>query len=102
MLLDERDETMNVQDNEQTEQPASDETPKTKAPKGAKEDQSEAQRMMELYEETFNNIKPGQIVEGTVIDINDKEVLVDIGFKSEGSIPMSEFSNSDLPRNSPT
>jgi len=97
MLLDERDETMNVQDNEQTEQPASDETPKTKAPKGAKEDQSEAQRMMELYEETFNNIKPGQIVEGTVIDINDKEVLVDIGFKSEGSIPMSEFSNSDLP-----
>ncbi len=58
---------------------------------------TDEEKMMEMYEETFNNIRPGQIIEGIVIDINEKEVLVDIGFKSEGTIPIGEFSNSDLP-----
>ena len=35
----------------------------------------------------------GQIVSGTVIEVRPKEVLVDIGYKSEGVIPASEFNN---------
>ncbi len=53
--------------------------------------------LMALYEETFSNYKPGQIVDGTVISVTDKEVLVDIGFKSEGAIPISEFTYSGTP-----
>ena len=33
----------------------------------------------------------GQIVKGTVIEIRQKEVMIDIGFKSEGSVPVNEF-----------
>ena len=33
----------------------------------------------------------GQIVTGTIIEVRAKEVLVDIGYKSEGSVPASEF-----------
>ncbi len=55
------------------------------------------EKMLEMYEETFTNFKPGQIVEGTVVSITDSEVLVDIGFKSEGSIPLQEFANTGIP-----
>ena len=34
---------------------------------------------------------PGEIVKGKVIEVRPKEVLVDIGYKSEGSIPIAEF-----------
>lgn len=53
--------------------------------------------MMKMYEETFSNHKRGQIVEGTVVSVTDREVLVDIGYKSEGAIPISEFANSGTP-----
>ena len=33
----------------------------------------------------------GQIVKGTVIEIRQKEVMIDIGYKSEGSVPVNEF-----------
>ena len=47
--------------------------------------------MMELYEGTFETIEQGEIVTGTVLSIRDNTVLVDIGFKSEGMILLSEF-----------
>ncbi len=37
----------------------------------------------------------GQIVKGTVIEIRQKEVMIDIGYKSEGSVPINEFSDHD-------
>ncbi len=48
---------------------------------------------MAQYEETFRDYKPGEIIEGTIVGYNDKEVLVDISYKSEGSIPISDFGN---------
>jgi small subunit ribosomal protein S1 len=48
-------------------------------------------RFVKLYEQTFNEIKEGQIVRGRVLTVTDNEVLVDIGFKSEGSVPIEEF-----------
>jgi small subunit ribosomal protein S1 len=47
--------------------------------------------MMALYDETLAEIDEGQIVSGVVLAIEDREVLVDVGFKSEGSIPVDEF-----------
>ena len=39
--------------------------------------------MTELYNDTFRDIKEGEIVKGTVAAVHEKEVVVDIGFKSE-------------------
>ncbi len=49
--------------------------------------------LMSLYEDTMTNIQQGEIVEGTVLNIDDGTVVIDIGFKSEGSVPIDEFTN---------
>jgi small subunit ribosomal protein S1 len=57
----------------------------------SKEDQEKA------YDETLNKIQEHQVVEGTVISIDKKEVIVNIGYKSDGIIPAAEFRyNPDL------
>ena len=43
------------------------------------------------YDETLNKVADHQVVEGTVISIDKKEVVVNIGYKSDGIIPASEF-----------
>ncbi len=76
------------------EQSAEVESKKEEAPKAL----TDEEKMLQMYEQTFNNYKPGQIIEGEVVEISEKEVLVDIGFKSEGTIPIGEFTNTDLPK----
>jgi small subunit ribosomal protein S1 len=49
--------------------------------------------MFGQYEESLRSIGEGEIVRGTVLGIDEKEVLVDVGFKSEGVISLSEFSD---------
>ena len=49
------------------------------------------------YQGTFNDISENQIISAKVIGISDSDVMVDIGFKSEGLISRSEFDNKDLP-----
>ena len=44
------------------------------------------------YESTFPTIKEGEVVHGTIVRVDKDEVLVDIGYKSEGVIPASELS----------
>ena len=57
----------------------------------SKEEQQQA------YDQTLGKINTNEVVEGTVISINKKEVVVNIGYKSDGVIPMSEFRyNPDL------
>lgn len=53
--------------------------------------EEEYNRFVELYERTLTDINEGQIVEGRVLSITDKDVIVDIGFKSEAAIPIEEF-----------
>ena len=51
-------------------------------------------------EESLNNLKPledGQLVDGSAIAVTDEYVFIDIGYKSEGKIPVSEFAG-DLPK----
>jgi small subunit ribosomal protein S1 len=48
-------------------------------------------QMSQLYDETLKNFEEGEVVKGTIIRIQDSEVLVDVGYKSEGAIALSEF-----------
>src|SRR5436190_668515 len=47
--------------------------------------------MAELYDKTMKDIKEGEIVKGTIVAVTNKEAIVDIGFKSEGFVPIEEF-----------
>lgn len=49
------------------------------------------QDLEKAYDETLNKIQEHEVVEGTVISIDKKEVVVNIGYKSDGIIPASEF-----------
>ena len=53
--------------------------------------------LSEEYQGTFNDISENQIISAKVIGISDNDVMVDIGFKSEGLINRSEFNSKDLP-----
>lgn len=53
--------------------------------------------LAKAYDETLNKVSERQVTEGTVIALDKKEVIVDIGYKSDGIIPASEFRyNPDL------
>ncbi|MBI3925242.1 MAG: 30S ribosomal protein S1 [Armatimonadetes bacterium] len=47
----------------------------------------------EAYEETFRSIKRGQLLKGKVVQINEDSVMVDIGYKTEGVIPLSQLTH---------
>ena len=51
--------------------------------------------MEEALAQSETSFATGQIVKGTIIEIRSKEVMVDIGYKSEGSVPASEFEDLD-------
>lgn len=53
--------------------------------------------ILEKYIETISDIAGKEIIEGRVIGQNEKEIIMDIGFKSEGVIPRSEFSSDNMP-----
>jgi small subunit ribosomal protein S1 len=53
--------------------------------------ESEFESLAKMYDETMTDFTPGEVVVGKVLAVNDKEVSVDIGFKSEGTIPIDEF-----------
>ena len=55
------------------------------------------EQIAEAYDKTLSNVAVGEVVEGTVTAITKREVFVNIGYKSEGVIPVSEFRyNPDL------
>src|SRR5687768_2330097 len=47
--------------------------------------------MMNLYDDSFRNMAEGEVVKGTVLKLTDTAVVVDVGYKSEGLIQISEF-----------
>lgn len=50
----------------------------------------------QLYAQSVKIINEGQITKGTIVSVKTKEVLVDVGFKSEGIVPIAEFAREDL------
>jgi small subunit ribosomal protein S1 len=74
-----------------------------KNPEGGREDKpmeteqelspQEYEHLLAQYEDSFRNLQEGQIIRGRVIGITPSEVIVDIGYKSEGIISVSEFTD---------
>ena len=56
---------------------------------------TERNDLTKMYEGTLGKISEGEIVRGRIVHIGDTEVTVDIGFKSEGNVPLAEFKNRD-------
>jgi small subunit ribosomal protein S1 len=54
-------------------------------------DPQEYARLLDLYDNSFRNIAEGEVVKGTVLKVTPSEVIVDVGYKSEGIIPIDEF-----------
>ena len=61
------------------------------------EDSLEVNELSEAYSNTLVDISEHQLINGRVVGMNDRDVLIDIGFKSEGLIDRSEFSEDSLP-----
>ena len=53
----------------------------------------EYQNLLDQYANSFKNLQEGQIIRGRVLTITPSEVIVDIGYKSEGIIPLTEFTD---------
>ncbi len=51
----------------------------------------ELKQLEALYSSTFNELTEGEIVKGRVVSINEKDVTIDVGLKSEGIVPLMEF-----------
>jgi len=61
--------------------------PGSRAPIPETKDES----FQDLFEETFNKIQEGEVVRGRVVLVGKEHVMVDVGYKSEGQIPIQEF-----------
>jgi small subunit ribosomal protein S1 len=58
-------------------------------------EESEQLSMEELMKTSMQTLKEGEVVHGTVVAVTAEEVLVDIGFKSEGIVPIQEFTDDE-------
>jgi small subunit ribosomal protein S1 len=66
---------------------------KTTSPWGQDDDADpqEYAKMLELYDNSFRNLAEGEVVKGTVLRVTANEVVIDVGYKSEGVISVDEF-----------
>ncbi|HEX7051994.1 MAG TPA: 30S ribosomal protein S1 [Longimicrobiales bacterium] len=53
----------------------------------------EYEAMLAMYEETLTNVEEGEIVKAQVLRVTENAVILDVGFKSEGAVPLDEFKN---------
>jgi len=51
----------------------------------------EYQKLLEMYDDSMRNLTEGEIVPGRVIGITSNSVIIDVGYKSEGLVPIDEF-----------
>src|SRR5262245_13617767 len=54
-------------------------------------DPAEYAKLLDIYDNSFRNIAEGEVVKGTVLKVTPSEVIVDVGYKSEGIISVGEF-----------
>jgi small subunit ribosomal protein S1 len=58
---------------------------------GPRMDDEEYERLLDMYDVSFRNFAEGEVVRGVVLQVSESEVIVDVGYKSEGIIPLEEF-----------
>lgn len=59
--------------------------------KGDSASEKTREELTRTYDESLNTVKDNDVIEGTIIALNKREAVVNIGYKSDGIIPMSEF-----------
>ncbi len=59
-------------------------------------EETEEEEVFQYSDNDIANLEKGQTVEGTVVEINDQGVYVDVNYKTDGFIPLRELSNSDV------
>ncbi len=59
--------------------------------KGETVGEKSREELTRTYDESLNTVKDREVIEGTIIALNKREAVVNIGYKSDGIIPMSEF-----------
>jgi small subunit ribosomal protein S1 len=66
---------------------------KTTSPWGQDDDADpqEYARLLDLYDNSFRNLAEGEVVKGTVLKVTANEIVIDVGYKSEGVISVDEF-----------
>ncbi|MBD3372432.1 MAG: 30S ribosomal protein S1 [Candidatus Coatesbacteria bacterium] len=60
------------------------------------EEHATMDELMAVYEDTLAELQEGEIVQGVVVAVNPDEILVDVGYKSEGPIARKEFGNTEI------
>jgi small subunit ribosomal protein S1 len=102
-----KDETQNEKQTEITDdlsaeqlktesEPQKEEIKAQKTPEGSSEDTRQdpgdsMESVMDMYEESFKRFAEGEVVTGRIISIDKDQVLIDIGYKSEGQVRIQEF-----------
>jgi len=51
--------------------------------------------LRDFYEKTFRDLEEGEVIRGKVVEVGKEFVTIDVGYKSEGQIPISEFYTRD-------
>jgi len=84
-------------------QPAADKSSQQEAPatqeditaagSEARDDENSFEKLLEAYEGRTQSFSEGEVIKGRVIAISGNGVIVDVGFKSEGIIPVEQFTN---------
>ena len=59
--------------------------------KGEAKSEKSREELIKTYDESLNTVKDKDVIEGTIIALNKREAVVNIGYKSDGIIPMNEF-----------
>jgi len=78
---------------------ATDERPTKGFAGGQQEDDSPPEETMEYWlSRSVGDIEEGEVVRGTVVEVRTGDVIVDIGYKSEGAIPIDEFRHTGAPK----
>ncbi|HEX2868521.1 MAG TPA: 30S ribosomal protein S1 [Ignavibacteriales bacterium] len=57
--------------------------------------QEEMETLAKLYSQSFKDVKEGEIIKGKIVSIQGDSIILDVGFKSEGTIPKQEFNAGD-------
>ncbi len=102
------EEKESAQDHKESEVPQKDETAKVEeklgngaqgehktARPGAEASGAAKEDLMEMYEESFRRVEEGQVVQGRIVQVDKEFVLVDIGYKFEGQVPIAELTKPD-------
>ena len=77
------------------EAPAVQDAPPAEEPPAVQESPAAEDDFQSLFEESLQAVKPGGVVTGKIVDVNPTHVVVDVGYKTEGRIPVQEFQDRD-------